>query len=1265
MNQETTTPVSEKILDLIGQKMMKKEPMGRHEPAHVRAAFMRLVAKTPGLSPASEDATRAFMGYINLGSRTGLANTGERESAFLAARVRLVANAHGRVAVVASDAARPWCDALGVPGPLDDEDLSGRPAIRVASGKTAHVTISFIADAGCDPAFAEAYAGLAKADLKPVPGAMTAIEAAFSPFLDAIAERRFVKATYAGETAKPDAVNHVFDRWTPRLVEFPGMKPHPAALIEAKTLASVRVPLGRITPRIPEKAIQSGALSDAQLETVALAVNAHERRIEISTGGQTFRARQGFLIADGTGTGKTNEIAGIVADSWNRGRRRHVVVVEKDGHIANFRKAFRMIGLDAPISRFGDVRSTAGRITSSTGVVILTYASLRTVDRHDAYPVVEALVEWMANGGLDGVMVFDESQNLRNSADSIEAGDQLGDAKGQWKKEASHQALAACELQDSILDARVVYASATSATELNNLAYMSRLGVWGPGTPYKHFLHFAKQYRDTSMSLETVPLHLKSTGVMTSRTLSLEGVDYGLIQHNLNLVQTEHYQALTSLITRTKQITARYLEAAQKVTKDQKSSQMRHIGHDDHPSYSAHASVMQALSNISTRILDATDVAMMMPSVLADTDQARDRGEAPIFQISNTNEAETRRSIASGRESGDETAITDQAVAFVEDVLIASFKHLKNQGAASKALQPSIADLVAEWKALPNLPSPLDQIMMHYGPNEIAEVTGRSVRRVPADPSDPSRGFVIETRRDGAALEDHADFMADRKMGCVFSVAFGGSGYDYHSSRDCRNQRKRYHVVIECGRQADVAIQGMGRTHRNNQVSAPSLRLATSDIPGVAISNTRVVRKMASLGAISMGHREATGRTLFDGIDDFDSVAAAKALTATTDNIKGGRYPDLTQAAMAAALDTMNEDAKEVATTRTMRFFKKLRMAPLDFQRKFIEKYLACYEALDERIRNHVEGSGPYIVRSPMKVLSEETIYQDGVSDETIEALRLQGTVKPEYTSYKDALADAEAFCMPGETPRVRYKKSDQRLFILAKVDTLDLADLKKPIWRVYTPDGVDILDDLQRQVLGGAPPNDELNPVDLWDANMARIREINERAKILVRGAILRIVPVIAETNARQRLVIVPTEDGRQVAGYMIDNAMLERIRIAVPELARQVRDEERKTVVDATAKGCRVKMSNNMVVERMVLTPDLLAAAPQGGYDPQSDYVTVTVDAAVSTQATRRWIRQQGMASIAAVGSREIYAIPMARVDDVMLNLLTIADPVDFDAP
>ena len=40
------------------------------------------------------------------------------------------------------------------------------------------------------------------------------------------------------------------------------------------------------------------------------------------------------------------------------------------------------------------------------------------------------------------------------------------------------------ELQKKVPKARIIYASATGASEPRNMAYMTRLGLWGKGTTF-------------------------------------------------------------------------------------------------------------------------------------------------------------------------------------------------------------------------------------------------------------------------------------------------------------------------------------------------------------------------------------------------------------------------------------------------------------------------------------------------------------------------------------------------------------------------------------------------------------------------------------------------------------------------------------------------------------------------------------------------------------------------------------------------------------
>lgn len=70
------------------------------------------------------------------------------------------------------------------------------------------------------------------------------------------------------------------------------------------------------------------------------------------------------------------------------------------------------------------------------------------------------------------------------------------------------------KLQQKLPHAKVVYCSATGVSELRNLCYMSRLGIWGPNTPFTDFPTFLKTVEKRGMgALEFFAMELKHMGV--------------------------------------------------------------------------------------------------------------------------------------------------------------------------------------------------------------------------------------------------------------------------------------------------------------------------------------------------------------------------------------------------------------------------------------------------------------------------------------------------------------------------------------------------------------------------------------------------------------------------------------------------------------------------------------------------------------------------------------------------------------------------------
>lgn len=81
---------------------------------------------------------------------------------------------------------------------------------------------------------------------------------------------------------------------------------------------------------------------------------------------------------------------------------------------------------------------------------------------------MEQLVQWCGGESFDGCLLFDEAHKAKNFAPG---------------KEGASTKVAAMvqELQRRLPMARVVYCSATGCSEVGNMAYLQRLGLWGKG----------------------------------------------------------------------------------------------------------------------------------------------------------------------------------------------------------------------------------------------------------------------------------------------------------------------------------------------------------------------------------------------------------------------------------------------------------------------------------------------------------------------------------------------------------------------------------------------------------------------------------------------------------------------------------------------------------------------------------------------------------------------------------------------------------------
>ncbi|XP_039361065.1 protein strawberry notch homolog 1 isoform X3 [Mauremys reevesii] len=288
---------------------------------------------------------------------------------------------------------------------------------------------------------------------------------------------------------------------------------HPDPVVETSSLSSVTPPEVWYQTSISEESIDNGWLSALQLEAITYAAQQHETFLPNGD-------RAGFLIGDGAGVGKGRTIAGIIYENYLLGRKRAVWFSVSNDLKYDAERDLRDIGakniLVHSLNKF-----KYGKISSKhngsvkKGVIFATYSSLIGESQSGGkYKTrLKQLLHWCGDD-FDGVIVFDECHKAKNLCP-------VGSSK------PTKTGLAVLELQNKLPKARVVYASATGASEPRNMAYMNRLGIWGEGTPFREFSDFIQAVERRGVgAMEIVAMDMKLRGMYIARQLSFSGVTF-------------------------------------------------------------------------------------------------------------------------------------------------------------------------------------------------------------------------------------------------------------------------------------------------------------------------------------------------------------------------------------------------------------------------------------------------------------------------------------------------------------------------------------------------------------------------------------------------------------------------------------------------------------------------------------------------------------------------------------------------------------------
>lgn len=114
------------------------------------------------------------------------------------------------------------------------------------------------------------------------------------------------------------------------------------------------------------------------------------------------------------------------------------------------------------------------------GVLFSTYAMLASSGNRSKSngSRFDQILKWCGDD-FDGCIVFDECHRAKNCVPGDE-------------EKGSKIARCVCRLQRALPHARVLYCSATGVTDLSNMAFFERLGLWGEGSVFPNFEDFLK-----------------------------------------------------------------------------------------------------------------------------------------------------------------------------------------------------------------------------------------------------------------------------------------------------------------------------------------------------------------------------------------------------------------------------------------------------------------------------------------------------------------------------------------------------------------------------------------------------------------------------------------------------------------------------------------------------------------------------------------------------------------------------------------------------
>ena len=939
----------------------------------------------------------------------------------------------------------------------------------------------------------------------------------------------------------------LYQRYVPT-IKIKGAKKHPTQLDESAALGDTTPPPVAYRPKLPQEMIDSGKASDAQLEAVTYAGQAHEQVLPSGV-------RKGFFAGHGTGVGKGRIIASIILDNWNRGRKKAIWISEKkklfddakrDLGYDKSRKAESGIGWGEGSDMLFPLKERLGtKVKKKDGIMFTTYSTLasnfkRINERErstmdDLTIRINQIVDW-AGADYDGVIAFDESHNMSNSIS------QRGD---RGTKQASNMALAGVMLQNRLPNARIVYVSATGATEVENLAYAQRLGLWGEGTAFANKRAFITGIKASGLSaMELVARDLKAQGLYLAPTLSYDGVYYDKIVHPLDDKQKAKYDELAEAW----QIVLHNINDALGAT-----------GQD------ADANVRRALWSQfwggQQRFFNQVLTTMQMGSGIKHIEEQLAKGNSAVLQLVNHGGSQLERAL-NAREADSELEDlelgpkanlleyinnafpTQQYEEYIDENGNEAIRPMfDSQGnpVINRQAEAMKEGLLMRISAIQIPGSPLDMILHHFGADKVAEVTGRK-RRIVIDPETDE--LVEEKWSDSKSLRDMEAFMDDEKQILVFSEK-GGTGASYHADIDRKNQKKRIHYLVQPGWRADKAIQGLGRTHRSNQAQPPEYFLITTDLEGQKRFISSIARRLDQLGALTKGQRQTGSQGIFQARDNLESGYAVAALSQLYDDIVDGRssvtVEEFEQQTALRLVDNKGDRLADLPPPT--KFMNRLLTMTIEMQNKMFSEWADRIDTIIDAAQaaGTLDIGIETITGLSIEKADDRIVNTDEATGAKTRYVRLELTTPSNRKAFEE-LVNVDKFYVNNKSGKI-WAASPARTRTDASGNVAGYRTLTSPAGSSQRAD----IEDLDAEIVltqGKAPKwaeiSKEKDAAERWNMAYAEASPYSTRDIHLMTGALLPIWDRLAGAATVYRL---QTDAGERFLGRKINQSMIETV--------------------------------------------------------------------------------------------------------------------------